>query len=82
MLVKGPNLAKYRPASQSTTDNPQSMAMNAVDGNTDTADVFTWSITESGDTSPWWRVDLKHHTWVTHVSITNVDTNGESHDSI
>ena len=38
----------------------------AVDG-----DNNTFSITENGDTVPWWKVRLAYPVWVTRVEIIN-----------
>ena len=65
------NLARNRPASQSTLDD----AYKAVDGNKNPS-YFRGSCTHTNhyiDISPWWRVDLGRMYLITKVEKTNRD---------
>ena len=62
------NIAKFRPASQSSVTNED--ASKAVDGNPDTCAKTTM------ETNPWWSVDLGKDVWVEKIRIsTKNETN-------
>ena len=69
------NLALFRPATQSTTYSPRG-ASRAVDG------TLARSWTHPLDSHPWWKVQLAHPVWITHVEITNYrpDENSMFHE--
>ena len=71
VLVGEVNFALDRPAFQSSTYGRGSayVASKAVDGNA--RGFSSCSITGAGDYSPWWKVQLLHPVWVTHVEITS-----------
>ena len=62
------NYAFLRPATQSSTHGNM-VAELAVDGIADND--TSLSHTASGDSSPWWKVQLAFPIWVTHVEVTN-----------
>ena len=68
------NFALARPASQSSTYRTY-IASKAVDGNS--IDDLSCSITGSGNYQPWWKVELAHAAWISHVEITNKLLSGE-----
>ena len=68
------NLARNKPAIQSTDYSSAWVAGNAVDGNY----YGYYSCTIRNDNYPYWSVDLGKSTFVDHLYITNVQTrNGE-----
>ena len=63
------NFALLRPATQSSTCNYADFpAQFAVEG---ALDDWFCAISDLGDFSPWWKVELAHPIWVTHVKLTN-----------
>ena len=62
------NYALNRPASQSTSWVIGMPASEAVDGDLSENSV---SGTDTGDLTPWWKVQLAAPIWVTHVEIHN-----------
>jgi hypothetical protein len=73
------NAAEGRPATESSTEVSSNPASVAVDGNLDT-DWFNGSctLTATGDTTPWWRVDLQRIVGIITVMMLNrgPDTSG------
>ena len=70
------NLARDRPASQSTSWSadhfaPVRTADYAVDGDTNTDAYIGCAMTDRDDYTPWWRVDLQGVFLVPYVTITN-----------
>ena len=67
------DLARNKPAIQTTDYDSYWVAGNAVDGNYD-----SYSCTIRYDSNPYWSVDLGMSTYVDHLYITNVERrNGE-----
>ena len=67
------NLARNKPAIQTTDYSSSWVAGNAVDGNSN-----SYSCTIQHDSNPYWSVDLGMNTYVDHLFITNVQRrNGE-----
>jgi hypothetical protein len=65
------NLAQGKTATQSSTYSAQSVASNAVDGNTD-GNYYHGSITATNlDANAWWQVDLGSSASVSSISIWN-----------
>ena len=64
------NLALFRPATQSTTDDTTGLqeASKAVDGKVGGS---FYSSTALYDNQPWWKVQLANPVWVSCVEITN-----------
>ena len=65
------NLARNKPATQSSDWSPDYVARNAVDGNT-----YTFSKTGEQN-NPYWSVDLGVSCYIDDLYITNVIKNGE-----
>ena len=69
LFVHTENIAKNKPATQSSTDNSGSAA-RAVDGNT----ASSWSsrsCTHTNTEYAWWRVDLGNDFDISGIKITN-----------
>nr|XP_034315387.1 fucolectin-like [Crassostrea gigas] len=74
-----PNIALLKPAEQSSTKLDYNAAY-AVDGNRGTTVVVDkCTVTDDGDTNPWWRVDLLAVYSITSVRILNrgIDQHGD-----